>query len=96
MCYCFFTNHGQSPKSDASRSNIKYSYIEAIYAAAGSICHDEIVVLIGVPGPEGKTAFHHIINGEGLFWVNCVGAIAAYNLRRGLIKIYRKRKCYLR
>src|SRR4030095_7805044 len=65
---------------DSSCRNIEYSYSETIYATAGSVCHDEIVVRIGVPGPKGITAFHQIIKDKSLSWRDRVGAIAAYNL----------------
>ena len=72
-------------KFDAAGRNIKYPCLGVINATAGSVCHDEISLRIGVPCPKGIAAFHQVIEDKGLSRFDRVGAIAAYNLWYGLI-----------
>jgi hypothetical protein len=52
----------RSPEFYISGRNIKCPGTGTIDAAGGSVGHDEVAFRVGVPGPEGKTAFHQVID----------------------------------
>ena len=72
---------------DAAGRNIKYPCLGVINATAGSVCHDEISLRIGVPCPKGITCCHQVIQDEGLPRVDRISAIAALTLCSVLIEI---------
>lgn len=84
-----------SPLSDISGRDIKCPGTGTIQAAGGSICHDEIVVWVGVPRPDGVTAFHHVIDDERVSRLENVSAIAAYIWGYGSIEINGDVNCNL-
>ena len=69
---------------DAVGCNIKCPAGGSIQAT-GSVCHDEIVFGIGVPGPKGVTAFHQVVNDKRLSRSERVAAIAAWSLWSALL-----------
>lgn len=76
----------RSPLSDISGGNIKCHLIGTI-DAVGPVRHNEILVRVDVPRPEGITAFHQVSQDKGSSWLEIVGAITALC---GVIEINRE------